>query len=96
MRNSNSKTIGTILKDLIKEQNLQPGLDRARIILAWPEVVGLNVARETLKVSVHNRVLFVSLRSAIVRSELLMLRKDIVAAINRKVGYSVIDDVVLR
>ena len=54
------------------------------------------MARETLKVSVHNRVLFVSLRSAIVRSELLMLRKDIVAAINRKVGYSVIDDVVLR
>ncbi|HUX54739.1 MAG TPA: DUF721 domain-containing protein [Williamwhitmania sp.] len=96
MRNSNSKTIGAILKDLIKEQNLQPGLDKARIILAWPEVVGLNVARETLKVSVHNRVLFVSLRSAIVRSELLMLRKDIVAAINRKVGYSVIDDVVLR
>jgi len=64
MRNSNSKTIGAILKDFIKEQNLQPGLDKARIILAWPEVVGLNVARETLKVSVHNRVLFVSLRSA--------------------------------
>lgn len=96
MRNSNSKTIGAILKDLIKEQNLQSGLDKAKVILAWPEVVGLNVARETLKVSVHNRVLFVSLRSAIVRSELLMLRKEIVAAINRKVGYSVIDDVVLR
>jgi len=96
MRNSNSKPIHEIIKELIKQQHLQPGLDTAKVILAWPEVMGLNVAKETLKVSIHNRILYVSLRSAIVRSELMMLRTDIVAALNRKVGYSIIDTVVLR
>lgn len=96
MRNSNSKPIGEILKDLIKQQNLQPGLDNAKVVLAWPEVMGLNVAKETTRVSIHNRILYVSLRSAIVRSELMMLRTEIVAALNRKVGYSIIDNVVFR
>ena len=96
MRNSNSKPISEIIKELIQQQNLKPGLDTAKVILAWPEVMGLNVAKETFKVSIHNRILYVSLRSAIVRSELMMLRSDIVAALNRKVGYSVIDNVVFR
>ena len=96
MRNSNSKPIADIIKELISQQNLQPRLDTAKVILAWPEVMGLNVARETLKVSIHNRILYVSLRSAIVRSELMMLRTEIVAALNRKVGYSVVDNVVFR
>lgn len=96
MRNSNSKPIADIIKELISQQNLQPGLDTAKVVLAWPEVMGLNVARETIKVSIHNRILYVSLRSAIVRSELMMLRTEIVAALNRKVGYRVIDTVVFR
>lgn len=96
MRNSSSKPISEIIRELIQQQNLKPGLDTAKVILAWPEVMGLNVAKETIKVSIHNRILYVSLRSAIVRSELMMLRSDIVAALNRKVGYSVIDNVVFR
>jgi len=45
---------------------------------------------------IRNRVLFVRMRSSVARSELMMRREEVVRALNREAGGSVIDELVIK
>jgi hypothetical protein len=63
---------------------------------SWNEVLGNNVARATTKLFIKNRVLFVYLKSPVVRNELMMLKTGIIKSLNEKVGEKIIDDIVIK
>lgn len=67
-----------------------------RAINSWEDIAGRNIARATVSIDIYNRTLFVKMNSAAVKNELMMLRTPLVDAVNRHVGYSVIDEVVIR
>ena len=66
------------------------------VIRQWDEMVGHNVARSTQSLYIRDRKLFVTVRSAIIRNELLMIRDGLVAEFNRRAGTSLIDEIVFR
>ena len=68
----------------------------ARVQRLWGELFGLTVAEVTSNVYVKNRVLYVFMTSSVVRSELLSMRKRLVATLNKHAGSDVIDDIVIR
>ena len=68
----------------------------ARVQRLWGELFGLTVAEATSNVYVKNRVLYVFMTSSVVRSELLSMRKRLVATLNKHAGSDVIDDIVIR
>jgi predicted nucleic acid-binding Zn ribbon protein len=96
MRRSNTQNIGEVIQELLKELHIDGKLKEIGIINAWDEVVGSKFAKYTSNIFIKNRVLFVHLKSPIVRSELLMHKTAIIKALNEKVGSKVIEDVVLR
>jgi predicted nucleic acid-binding Zn ribbon protein len=96
MRRSNTQNIGEVIQELLKELHIDGKLKEISIINAWDEVVGSKFAKYTSNIFIKNRVLFVHLKSPIVRSELLMHKTAIIKALNEKAGSKVIDDVVLR
>ena len=68
----------------------------ARVERLWGELFGTSVAKATSNVYIKNRVLYVSLTSSVIRSEMLVIRKRIVETLNNHAGSDVIDEVVIR
>ena len=96
MRRSKTISIAEALKDYIKVMNLGPKLNEIGLVNSWDEVVGKAISSRTSKVYIRDRILYVHLRSSVVRNELLMLRQALMEKLNEKAGAEVIKDIVLK
>ena len=85
------------VKDLIlqamREQGLETPLNQKRLVEAWPEVAGPMIARYTLNTYIYNQTLFVRLSNPALRSDLSMMRQELVKKLNDYVGEQIITDV---
>ena len=68
----------------------------ARVQRLWSELFGPSIAKCTTNVYVKNRILYVSMSSSVMRSEMLNMRKRLVVTLNKHAGSDVIDDIVIR
>lgn len=96
MRRSNVQNLGEVVTALLKEFKIDQKIKEVGIINGWNELLGPHIARVSSKVFVKNRILFVHLTSPVVRNELMMMKSNIVKALNENVGANVIDDIILR
>ena len=96
MRRSNTQNFKDVVDELLKELGIADKLKEVSIINSWEEVLGTKIARATSRLAVKNKVLFVYLKSSIVRNELMMLKSGIIKALNDKAGSKVIEDIVFR
>lgn len=77
----------------LREQGLETPLMQKRLVEAWPEVAGPVVARYTLNTYIYNQTLFVRLSTPALRSDLSMMRGELVKKLNDVVGEQVITDI---
>ncbi|MCB9013978.1 MAG: DUF721 domain-containing protein [Bacteroidales bacterium] len=96
MRKSQTQNISEVVAAIIKSSGLEDKLAETRMLKSWEELLGKSVAKLTKNLYVSKRTLFVSLNSSVVRSELTMIKKDLLIRLNEKAGKSVIDDIVFR
>ncbi|HLN54534.1 MAG TPA: DUF721 domain-containing protein [Bacteroidales bacterium] len=96
MRRSKTISLADAISDYIKEMNLGEKLNEVSIINSWEEIVGKAISSRTSKIYIKDHVLYVHLRSSVVRNELLMLRQALKEKINGKIGSELIKDIVLR
>jgi predicted nucleic acid-binding Zn ribbon protein len=96
MRKSQTQNISQIISSILAANGLEDKLAETRLIQSWEELLGKSVKRLTKSLYIKNRTLFVNLNSSVVRSELTMIKKDMIVRLNEKAGKSVIDDIVLR
>lgn len=96
MRRSNVQNISDVVSELLKELHIDHKLKEIRLINSWEEILGKNVARATTNIFIKNRVLFVYLKSSVVRNELMMLKTGIIKALNDKAGEIIVDEIVLK
>ncbi len=92
----NAQTLQDVLTQVLHEQKLDRPLNELHLIDLWPEVVGTTLARQTDGLYIRQGTLYLHVRSAIVRNELLMMRDNLVRKLNEAVGVEVIRDIVLR
>lgn len=95
-RISNEGSIGDVLKHIISQNKLQPGMDAIAVKDAWFSLMGNGVKTYTRAVTLKGTTLYVELTSAVLREELSYGKTKIVAMINEELGREVIKDVVLR
>lgn len=67
-----------------------------RVMRAWGEILGPMVAQYTRNIYVKDKVLYVSLTSSVLRSELVLCRERLVKSLNDYAGSEVIQDIVIR
>jgi predicted nucleic acid-binding Zn ribbon protein len=96
MRRTNTQNIGEILRELLKDMNIEHKLQESRIINSWEDLLGTKIARNTSNMYIKGKVLFVYLKSPVVRNELMMLKSSIVHKLNERAGAPIIDDIVFR
>jgi len=96
MERKDVQSLGSVIKEYLKESRMERKLAEVEIVNAWPEVLGKIVARATNNIYIKDGTLFVSLKSSIVRNELFIIRHDIINSLNRHVGLEVIKEIVLK
>lgn len=88
-----AETITDILVSYLRENGLEKTMLEHRLIQLWPEAMGEQVARLTGKIEIRNGVLYVSIRSASLRTQLFECRSDVVKKLNQVAGGDVIQDI---
>lgn len=96
MRRSKTISLAEALNDYIREMKIGGKLSEVGAINSWEEIVGKAISSRTSKIYIKDHVLFVHLKSSVVRNELFMLRESLRQKINEKAGSEVIKDIVLR
>ena len=87
------KPLGEILQRLLREEGLETPLLQKRLVEAWPEVAGRMVADYTGETSIRNQTLVVKITNAALRSDLTLMRTQLVKRLNERVGAFVITDI---
>jgi predicted nucleic acid-binding Zn ribbon protein len=96
IKRENDFTLKEVIERLLKVYSWDMQLDEAKLKDSWEKVVGGIIGKHTVNLYIKNRILYVSLDSSVIRSELLLSRSKIVKMLNDEVGKKVIDDMVLR
>ncbi len=96
MRKSNTQKISEVIEEYLKNSGLTPKLKKARIINHWEELIGKAIAKRTTSIYIKKKTLFVSLNSSVVKNELMMMRQQIIDAINKEAGEIMIEKIVIR
>ncbi|MEC4114628.1 DUF721 domain-containing protein [Myroides pelagicus] len=89
-------SVQDILKIIIKENNLEGGIDNLDVRAAWRSVLGPGVSNYTNEVFLKRGVLYVALASPIVREELSYGKSRIIALLNDSLNKEVVQDIIFR
>ena len=96
MKRQNTQLISVILKEFIKEEHLEEGLERLRIFKTWDLIVGYAGARATSNKFFKDGVLYCTISSSIVRTQLYYRKDDIVVLMNRMLNGDIVKKLVLK
>lgn len=84
------------LKEFIKENRLQKGMDKVEAREAWAALMGNGVNNYTTAIELRGNTLFVALSSSVLREELSMGKSKIITMLNEELGKDLIKKLVLR
>ncbi|MDR1594442.1 MAG: DUF721 domain-containing protein [Prevotellaceae bacterium] len=96
MRRSKPVAVGNLLSVFLKEFGLEKSYSNYKTLKLWDEILGNVVSRATLSKRLEGKKLYVNLSSSVVRSELFMMRSEIINEINRRAGKNVVEELILR
>ncbi|MBQ7772669.1 MAG: DUF721 domain-containing protein [Bacteroidales bacterium] len=96
MKRENTQLISAIIKEYIKEAHLEEGLQRVRIFQTWDIVVGEAGAKATSNKFFKDGILYCTISSSIVRTQLYYRREDIAAQINKMLGSNIVSKIILK
>ena len=85
-----------VLREFIRINRLQAGIDRVNARNAWENLMGNGVNKYTTRVELKEDTLYVSLSSSVLREELSLGKSKIIAMLNEELGRELIKDLVLR
>ena len=95
-RNNDNQPIEDILKEFVKTNNLQSGLDKVNVREAWTNLMGNGVNNYTTAIELKHETLYVQLSSSVLREELSYGNEKIVKMLNESIGKEVVKKLVLR
>jgi predicted nucleic acid-binding Zn ribbon protein len=96
MRRSKTQSLAEVMGDYIREMNLGKKLKEVEILDSWDDIVGKAISSRTSKVFIKDSVMYVHLKSSIVRSELMMIKEALREKINERSGEEIVKDIVFR
>jgi predicted nucleic acid-binding Zn ribbon protein len=96
MRQNNEMKLGDAIMAYLKAMGLERKMLEHRLINSWADTLGKAVANNTGNLYIYKGVLFVELRSALIRQELLMMKTALIERLNQNVGQKIITDIVFR
>ncbi|MEZ3442114.1 DUF721 domain-containing protein [uncultured Alistipes sp.] len=88
--------MGDLLKEFFSRPYIAAKVAEGKLPDTWREIVGERAAAETVELKLENRVLYVRIRSSILRSELFYQREALRREINERSGVKFVNVVIIR
>lgn len=95
-RRSKEVKVGELIDKWLRTFNLDGRMKEMNIISNWEQIVGKTIARRTDEVKIKNRQLIVTLKSSVMRDEMLLAKSTILEKVNTFAGETLVDDVFLK
>ncbi len=96
MRRSNTQSLGEVLKEYIKEVQIERKLKEVDVVQSWEDLLGKTIAHYTTKIYIRNQVLYVTISSAVVKNELFLMREEIKRKINERAGEEIVRTIIFK
>lgn len=96
MQHKNSQKIAQLISEFIKEEGLEQGLEQIKVYEAWDSVVGERGAKCTTAKFYSGKILYCTINSSMVRSQLYFRKEEIVKGINKITGQESVSSLVLK
>ena len=94
-RNASTTTIGDSIKRFFELNHTKQKFDETQLIVSWQKVLGKTIARNTKKIFIKNRVLFVELQSAPLKHRLNASKDKIKQLFRDELKADIIDEIVI-
>ena len=95
MKKTNDLPIGEVLQQMVRAFKLKDDLTKVTIENVWEEKMGRMIATYTRSLTLKNRVLYVAIESASLRSELHFGREKIRLRLNEAIGEEFLSEVIV-
>lgn len=96
MKKTNNYPIKEAIDEFLKTFNLEKKIKEQQIIKSWEMVVGKGIVRYTDEIRIKDGVMFVKLRSSVVRDELSYSKEKLIKALNSvSGGQPILKEIVL-
>ena len=96
MKRENTQLIRAVIEEFIKEERLEEGLNRARLFKAWDLVVGETGANATTNKFFKDGVLYCTINSSILRTQMYYRKDDIIAHMNKMLNGAIVTKLILK
>ena len=95
MRKSQVRKLDSVIREFLSEMNIDKKLREVSLVSRWESVMGKMVSSRTEKVYIRSGTLYVRLKSPVLKSELMMMRSNIIDRMNETAGEKIITKIVL-
>ena len=96
MRKSHTQPIENVIREFLKEMNIDQKLKEVGIVSQWEKLMGKTVAVRTSQIFIRNRILYIHVTSSVLKNELLMMRQEILEKINEEAGERIVEQIVIK
>ncbi|MBN1789920.1 MAG: DUF721 domain-containing protein [Bacteroidales bacterium] len=96
MRKSNTQKLGDVIADCLREMHIEQKLKEVHVVSQWESMMGKTVAVRTDRIYIRNRTLYLHVTSSVLKTELLMMRQEIIDKLNENAGEKVVEQIVIR
>lgn len=96
MRRTKTLLMGELLEEFFKRPYIAAKVAEGKLPDTWRAIVGERAANDTLELKLENHILYVRIRSSILRSELFYQREALCREINERSGVRLVNAVIIR
>lgn len=96
MKRTNDQSLGTLIKEFLKTNNLEEKITETRIMSLWEKIMGPGIARYTQRMTLTRGCLIVYLSSSVLRNELEMGKSKIILLINKELEKETILELIFK
>jgi predicted nucleic acid-binding Zn ribbon protein len=96
MRKTNDEPLADVLQQMVRALKLGDNLKKTKIESLWEEKMGRTIATYTREIRIRDKVLYVTIASASLRSELHFGREKIKTMLNQEIGEDFLREVIVN
>ena len=96
MKEGKVKRIDELVGQVLRQMGLEQRFKEQEVCEVWAEVVGHAIASRTTGVSMADGRVVVSFSSAVVRSEMAVVKEGLMRALNDRVGSAVVKEIIIK
>jgi predicted nucleic acid-binding Zn ribbon protein len=96
VKRHNDLPLSELLKQWSQKDKILPMLVQKKVQAGWEDWLGKLIAKNTDKIFVSNRKLYVHLKSGPLKYELTLGREQLLQLINEKIGENYFEEILIR